>query len=391
MRRKAIFFLAAFSLFGFIASAQPNKVTDAWNYMSYKEWEKAKLAIDAASVHEKTANSKDTWLYKGIIYANIYRDSVLNSKYPEALEEAHKAFIKAAELDKISKRPDRELAAHMVQFGIDLYNEGIMAYNQGNYERSSHMFSKYSEIAKSLGPGRADLDRTLMSNRINPLLVYLYTGQSADSMKNYEVAKRNYNVLISNNDTLPYSYLALARIQKIEKDTGAALATLQKGMTYSKEKQNLLIEQINIYMKQGKTDEAIRVGESAIKLDSTNYTLYLAMGGFYKSANRLANADRMYQKSISVDPGNANAYQALGLLYYNQGVDIYNEAKGIKDYKKAGEKRDEAKAVWSKALPYLERSHELNTKDAEVIDVMARIYAQLGDVEKSNYYRSKLK
>ena len=44
--------------------AQKNKVQTAFNYYKYDELDKAKQAIDEASVHETTIGMAKTWYYK---------------------------------------------------------------------------------------------------------------------------------------------------------------------------------------------------------------------------------------------------------------------------------------------------------------------------------------
>jgi hypothetical protein len=42
------------------------------NYLRNKEFDKAKIAADAAAVHETTINNPKLWKYRGQIYQEIY-------------------------------------------------------------------------------------------------------------------------------------------------------------------------------------------------------------------------------------------------------------------------------------------------------------------------------
>ena len=55
-----------------LVSAQNNQVVNAYNAIRNKEYDKGKIAADAAAVHPNTINSPKMWMYRGKIYQAIY-------------------------------------------------------------------------------------------------------------------------------------------------------------------------------------------------------------------------------------------------------------------------------------------------------------------------------
>jgi hypothetical protein len=73
-----------------VAVSQANQVQNAGNYLRNKEFDKAKIAADAASVHETTINNPKLWMYRGKIYQEIYfaKEPAIKNLDAEAEEKA---------------------------------------------------------------------------------------------------------------------------------------------------------------------------------------------------------------------------------------------------------------------------------------------------------------
>lgn len=142
----------------------------------------------------------------------------------------------------------------------------------------------------------------------------------------------------------------------------------------------------------GKTKEAIELGKEAISADPQNASIYLAMGNIYDYKLDMPNeAQDMYNKAIAVNPNDFNINYSLGASFFNQGATVYNQSLNEKDMNKATKLENQAKEIWKKSIPYMEKAHALKPEDKDVINVLAEVYAKLGDFQKSNEYRAKLK
>jgi hypothetical protein len=72
------------------------------------------------------------------------------------------------------------------------------------------------------------------------------------------------------------------------------------------------------------------------------------------------------------------------------GADKYNASIEIKDMKKSAAVEAEAKVIWKKGLPYLEKAHQINAKDKETIKLLMEVYAKLDMLDKATEMRKKL-
>jgi hypothetical protein len=81
----------------------------------------------------------------------------------------------------------------------------------------------------------------------------------------------------------------------------------------------------------------------------------------------------------AAEQGNANAQYSLGLIYYNQGV----EAEGMSDDKLYNEAKQQSGFFFREAIPYLEKTYQLNSGDNSTAAAFAlrNIYYRLNDSE----------
>jgi tetratricopeptide (TPR) repeat protein len=100
-----------------------------------------------------------------------------------------------------------------------------------------------------------------------------------------------------------------------------------------------------------------------------------------------------YQKAIALNPEYFEANYNLGALYVNQAADILDKANdlpldAVAEYDKQKALADE---MLNKAVPYLEKSLELNPEDVNTMVSLKEIYTRLGMTEKLKSVDDKLK
>ena len=78
-----------------------------------------------------------------------------------------------------------------------------------------------------------------------------------------------------------------------------------------------------------------------------------------------------------MDPKLHMALFNLGVLYYNDGVDLVSKANKTKDDEKYAELREQANEKFEKALPYMERALELKPEDTKVLSTLKTLYYRL--------------
>ena len=92
---------------------------------------------------------------------------------------------------------------------------------------------------------------------------------------------------------------------------------------------------------EDRDDEAEKVFNNAIKLDSMDVLAFVNLGNLYFNDDKIDMAARYYLKAISIDPENPGAHYNLGLLY-SEKKELENARK---EFSKAAElDRDDADA-----------------------------------------------
>ena len=345
---------------GLTALAQPNKVQSAIIYIRYGEFDKAKEAIDAAVAHPKTIQSAKAWYYRGEVHLGLYGDTAFGPRFPEALDIALESYRRCIELD--TKADHKEDAAKKVaNIQGSFYNEGVEAYVNRNYSAAMRRFDQLLQISPN--------DTSVLFNAA------LTAGKLNDGAK----AMQYWKALLENQYNKPGVFVELARLSKSSGDTAMALAYLEQGRKAHPNDIGLVIDELNIYLIQGKQELAIDKLNSAIALDPNNANLYFARGTAYDNLKQALKAESDYRQAIAIDSMYFDPTYNLGALYFNAAAEMANEANKIpfskqKEFLAADAK---AKAAFEQARPYLEKAHQLQPEDTNTMVSLQQLYAQL--------------
>jgi hypothetical protein len=97
-----------------------------------------------------------------------------------------------------------------------------------------------------------------------------------------------------------------------------------------------------------------------------------------------------YNKILAVDPNNINANYNMGILYYNQAVNLINQSDYDLDIVALNDIQDNSINLFKESLPFMEKAYELDPKRRETLLGLSGIYFSLNEFEKSNMYKLKL-
>jgi tetratricopeptide (TPR) repeat protein len=364
--KKVIFLIACIVGLG-AAFGQSNKVVTAYNLMKpeYNELDKAKQAIDEASVHPKTSVEAKTWYYRGLLYYKIYqsKDEKFKNLDPDPLKQAYLSFVKAKELDA-GKRFENELLFELTRCAADFFNKGGTEYEQKKFAQSVESFETAITIGKL--PYIHQLDTGLFFN----------VALAAEAGKMNDKAIEYYIKSIELNYGGPDVFHYLAEIYLLKGDSANAFKTYEAGIQkYPENNTKLYIDIINFYLGRKDVKSAFGYVEIALKKDSTNASLWMVYGRAVEDKDKQKAIDA-YQRMIRLDPKNFNGYYNLGTVYFNRGVEANEKATKIPLNDDAGYKAAVIVAddFFKQALPYFESAYELNKEDAELLSGLKQIY-----------------
>lgn len=359
-----------------VASAQSAKVVSAWNTKESGEFDKARGYIDEAITNEKTMVDEKTWRYRGLIYQQIaVSEEDFGVDRKTALEESIKSFAKAKELDDKNKW-STEINQGYAQNQALAVNFGIAAYNEQNYPEARDFFILGADAAKNIG-------------NFDTLAVY-NAALAAEQDKDMENAAKYYMQAAESGYLNGKPYLYLANMYERSEMTDEYLATVKKGRANYPDDADLIVYELNYYLRNGKFEEAENNLKLALEKEPNNKQLHFSLGVVYDNLGNADKAVESYIKALEIDPVYFDATYNLGALYFNQGVEMNNKANDIKDNKAYDKARSDAKAIFTKAQPYLEKAHELDATDKGAMASLTQLYALVGETEKYTVMKAKL-
>ncbi len=110
-----------------------------------------------------------------------------------------------------------------------------------------------------------------------------------------------------------------------------------------------------------------------------------------RDSNKVKEVKIIYSQILLLDIENGSASYNLGILYYNEAVEIINKMDYDMDLERLNELQDICIDLFMKSLPYMLKSYELGYNVKETLKGLENIYHGLNDTEKEEFYKKVLK
>lgn len=389
--KKTIILLVAIVFTVSSSFAQKGKVTTAQSLKDAGKLDKAVEAINLATDpnNEKAAKSipwAKTWEVKGEVYQAIFASKDENYKKlsKDPLKVAFDSYNKALELDVKGKNA-KSVKLKLTLLINDYTNQAVQAFNDNDFEKAMASFEKVLEI-EEISVVKEDnpeaIDTVIMFN----------TGLAAYNAKDYKNAVKYYGQAAKYGYNGAKTFSLISESYKMMGDTAKALETVQNAFEKYPEDNNVLTSMIDLYMKIGRNEEALKYLDKAIEQDPTNTSYYFAKGSLCEKFNKEEEAIAAYEKAAEIDPTFFNAYYNLGAFYYNKGVKQIEVANAVpaSDNEKYEAELKKADVWFEKALPYMEKCHEINADDEMTLESLKNLYYRMKDMDKYNEILEKL-
>lgn len=156
----------------------------------------------------------------------------------------------------------------------------------------------------------------------------------------------------------------------------------------------LLQAEANMYYEMGKIETYNQLMKEIVQKDPENATLYYNLAVSSSQMGDDEGAIQYYKKAIEYAPEMKNAYINLAatiLKGENELLDGMNQALADGDNTKYDDLAAKRKVLYEKALPYLEKAHEIQPDSVEIIRTMMNIQYVLGNTAKAEALEAKLK
>lgn len=377
MKRTII--LLGLVLIASISFAQKGKVTSAQTLKDAGKLDEAlktiNIAIDPNNKDaEKSIPWPRTWEVRGEIFQAIFQSKNETFKNLEAdpLTKALESYKKALELDTDGKFAKSLKIKLTLLVQPDLTNQAIEAYNKEDYKKAMTSFEQILEV------NNIPLMKADNPNSIDTVIIF-NTGLAAFNAKEYDKAIQYYSEAAKYGYGEGRAVQQIASAYELKGDTAKSLSILQDGFAKYPGDITILTKMINIYLVTNKSDEAMKYLELAIKQDPSNASYYYAKGTLFDKLENMEEAVKSYEKAIEVDGSYFNAYYNLGALYYNEGVKQWDIARAVpaNNAAKYDEEVAKCEAWWAKALPIMEKCHQIDPKDISTMETLKNLYYRM--------------
>ena len=374
---KKLVILLAVLLTANVMMAQKMDRTNAYNYNRNGQYEKAIEAIEKCVNHEaflgmKTKDQAQAWLYRGMIYLNVHQNLELAAKYPDALDKAYESLERCIAADAgYAKDNANEIYPRIAHIAVTYFQDGVDNFNNEVYPQAGESFRRSYEI--SLNGANPDT-----SALVNAALAFQRGAMYDEALANYEDLKN-----LGYNKVDLYKNMAACYLGK--EDEAKSLEMIEAGLAKFPGDAGMIIEKVNLYLKQGNGEAAIADLRQLHDMDPNNASILFILGTIYgDDSHDIFDSDlavEYYLEALKVDPTFYDADYNLAALYINLSNKKKAEANEITGFSKKEIERynnlmKDAEEYLRTGLPYAEEAYRAQPSD-DLKHVLKTMYVQL--------------
>ena len=169
------------------------------------------------------------------------------------------------------------------------------------------------------------------------------------------------------------------------------IETYKEGVSRFPEEIFFIQNLIAFYINEQQLDEALLYLEQLLQVNPQNPQMWTVMGSIYEQQEESDKALACFEKALAIDPNYADAVGNMGRVYYNQAVMLSEEISGIYDNRLYEKRRtNELIPAFKKALPYMEKAHQLQPESRDWMIALRGIYYNLSMSDKMAEIEEKL-
>ncbi len=378
---KKFFLLLAVISISIASVAQKGKITSALSLIDQGQLDKAKEAIDQAKANEKTANWYNTFYAQGKLCQAVYKstDSKFSGLCPDPLFEAYDSYKKALSLDEKGALKKKMITGMVYNdLAVDLYNQGSKQFESKDYDNALKSFQTQIEITEGdIYAGAVDTG------------MYYNAGLAAFNSDKFEEAIKYFQKCAEMGYLDIRPHLQIYESMMGLKDTVKAEEYLLSLPSKFPNDKNVTLQLIDHFIKSGKNDQALKYINQAKQEDPQNSTLFFAAGIINLNLNNYDAAIEELTKSVEMKNDLYDSQYGLGAAYINKAADMFTKANEIMDVNEYTKAIEQANGVYAKALPYMEKAHELKPDDVDTMRRLQELYYRLKMTDKYQAIKAK--
>jgi predicted Zn-dependent protease len=161
------------------------------------------------------------------------------------------------------------------------------------------------------------------------------------------------------------------------KEFASAVNILEKGTKLYRGDADLLRTLSASYVETGNLDIALNSFKELVDKEPDNKVYLYNYGVLLLGNDQYEKAVDEFDKALKIDPDYENAIYNLAVTYVKWGTQMNKESEASEEYS------DAYKEKFKAALPYLERITQTDKADAEVWELLGKVYSVLGMQDKA--------
>lgn len=383
-----------------------------------KTADKAKEALATIEEVLKTPEAQAlsaAWLSKGKIYnamgasdfKGLQSAQILGKKYDlkypdapiKAVEPLKNAYEKA-----VKKGEKSDALSALVEAQSYCNSSGNFYYEKQDYVGSFQAFKANVDIHNFLKTNKSKSSLDQEAQYKNQLFLCAVTAIQGGKEKE---ATAIFEERIKMKWDTAFDYASLYAIYG-ETDKDKALKILGDGRTKFPLDNQLMISELNYYIKAGKLEDLITKLKAALEKDPKNVSMAFSLANTYdqlaqketdaaKKKGYEEEAMKSYAKVLEMDSKNVDAIYSIGASFYNKAAILTKELQEIgklpltkENDRKYAEKEKEVNAMFERALPYFQKAESINPNDQNTLIALKEIFARKNDLEKSSEFKKRL-
>lgn len=103
-----------------------------------------------------------------------------------------------------------------------------------------------------------------------------------------------------------------------------------------------------------------------------------------------SEAEKSFSRTLKMNPDNLLANNALGVMYYNKGVDLILSLDPFAPLEDLNRTQDKCVKIFKTAKPFLEKAHQMDPTNCEIITGLEGISFNLNDRDEVKFWHDKL-
>ncbi len=271
---------------------------------------------------------------------------------------------------------------------INLYYAASTYVNAKEYETA---YNAYDELKKLNYSGKGT--NFYAVNKINGEEQFFSTAKERDQMVKLGTHEKPRTEEIPSKRGEIYKNMALILVQNGK--VAEAKKAVAEARAANPGDKSLILTEANLYLDTKDYDTYKKLITEVLAQSPNDADLVFNLGVISYNAKNLAEAEKYYKRAIEIKPDYVNAYLNLAILKLDADKKLFEEIQKLgnseKDNKRYEVLKKQREAVFTSALPYLEKASELDGTNEEVKGTLLSVYRALEMTEKAKALKAKMK